>query len=325
MRQLWNLRSIGIVATLFTAAACGSSGRHATTTTSNASPTTTTTQSAVASSIPSTAAEPTSTETAQPSTSASVASADGTVGIVALGHSALTGENSSDTSPGRAAYANSWATGASPAVNSIYLRLLAVRPDTKGHVANEAVGGAVASSLPEQANSALRKVTKPQLVIIETIDNDIRCDGTDQTHIPELGASVAEALKVITAASPNSKILLVGQFGRPDATYIEQLVAAHPELKPSMQGTGPCDSFDPSGNINQQGIATLTGIIDAYEAEENRVCAQVPQCANDGGVRKQWVDHLDWYSSDFGHLNVTGLAHVAEQLWPVVQQLLKLS
>ena len=215
--------------------------------------------------------------------------------------------------------------GASPAVNSIYLRLLAVRPDTKGHVANEAVGGAVASSLPEQANSALRKVTKPQLVIIETIDNDIRCDGTDQTHIPELGASVAEALKVIIAASPNSKILLVGQFGRPDATYIEQLVAAHPELKPSMQGTGPCDSFDPSGNINQQGIATLTGIIDAYEAEENRVCAQVPQCANDGGVRKQWVDHLDWYSSDFGHLNVTGLAHVAEQLWPVVQQLLKLS
>lgn len=166
-------------------------------------------------------------------------------------------------------------------------------------------------------------VPKPQIVIIETIDNDIRCDGTDQIHIPELGASVAAALKVITSASPNSRILVVGQPGRPDADFIRQTVAAHPQRKKGFEGNGPCDFYDRSGTIDEQHIQTLSNIIDAYEAEENRVCLLVPNCADDGGARKQWVDHLDWFAPDLAHNNVTGLTHVAAQLWPVVRHLLQ--
>ena len=97
----------------------------------------------------------------------------------------------------------------------MYLRLVAALPDTLGHVANTARGGAVADALTVQAQSALRIVPHPALVIISTIDNDIRCDGTDAQHVPEFGVAVKKALDVITLASPDSKILLVGQAGRP--------------------------------------------------------------------------------------------------------------
>lgn len=63
------------------------------------------------------------------------------VGVIAVGHSGLTGEGSDPDRPGQDAMENSWATGDAPAVNSIYQRLVAARPATKGHVANMAVGG----------------------------------------------------------------------------------------------------------------------------------------------------------------------------------------
>lgn len=112
------------------------------------------------------------------------------VGVIAIGHSGLTGEGSDPDRPGQDAMKNSWATGDVPAVNSIYQRLIAVRPDTKGHVANMAVGGATSDTLASQAMAALEEVPAPELVIIQTIDNDIRCDGTDEAHLEELGLTV---------------------------------------------------------------------------------------------------------------------------------------
>ncbi len=136
------------------------------------------------------------------------------VGVIALGHSGLTGEGTAGTF--EPALENSYATGTTPEVNSVYLRLIKIRPETAGHVANTAVGGAVASSLPDQAEQALALVPIPALVIISTIDNDIRCDGTDGEHIPELGQDVRARLDIITTSSPNAQVLIVGQFGRPD-------------------------------------------------------------------------------------------------------------
>jgi hypothetical protein len=89
------------------------------------------------------------------------------------------------------------------------------RPETKGHVANAAVGGAPVSSLAGQAQAALRSVPTPELVIVQTMDDDIRCDGTDAGNVSTFGDTLKRALGSINAASPESKILLVGQLGRP--------------------------------------------------------------------------------------------------------------
>src|SRR5215470_16092391 len=105
-------------------------------------------------------------------------------GIIALGHSGLTGENSDPQSPGVPAPQNSWATGTNPAVDSIYQRLAAVDPAVRGHAVNEAGGGAPVGSLVGEATQALSVVPNPQLVIIEIIGTDVRCDGSDSSNYP---------------------------------------------------------------------------------------------------------------------------------------------
>src|SRR5215467_1548170 len=93
---------------VLTAASCGSSSRSASAATGAASATSSATTSA-----------------SQPLR-----------GIIALGHSALTGENSDPQRPGVPAPQNSWVTGTNRAVDSIYRRLAADDPTTRGQAVN---------------------------------------------------------------------------------------------------------------------------------------------------------------------------------------------
>jgi hypothetical protein len=252
-------------------------------------------------------------------------SADGNpVGVIAIGHSGLTGQGSHPSDPSRVALENSWATGTSPEVDSIYRRLVAVRPETDGHVVNTAQGGAPAAKLAGQARGALATVPAPALVIIQTIDGDIRCDGTDDQHVTEFGLALADALEVVTTASPDSRILMVGQLGRPSPSFVEKLVAEAPYVQAGFTGTGICDFFKPDGVLNEQAFDTLTSIIEVYEAEQARVCATVPNCRTDDGARAAYSDRLENFSSDWNHLNMQGQAAVAAITWPAVAALLEL-
>ena len=248
-----------------------------------------------------------------PVASTSPATTTGPVGVIAIGHSGLTGENSDPDRPFQPALENSWATGTNPDVDSVYLRLIDERPDTEGHVANTAVGGASGDGVGWiRPAPALDVVAAPQLVIIQTIDNDIRCDGTDADHVVEFGDSIADALNVISTASPDSDILMVGQLGRPDPAFVERLVAADPSQKPLLTGPAPCGFFDATGNLVEENFRSLTGIIDGYEAEQQRRCDAVAHCRTDGGVRAAYVDVLENFSPDWNHLNVRGQAAAAE-------------
>jgi hypothetical protein len=264
---------------------------------------------------------------AGPATSSTAPSANtaNPAGVIAIGHSGLTGEGSDPSRPGQVALENSWATGTSPQVNSIYRRLVAVRPETDGHVANTAEGGASASTLFAQAQRALETVPTPALVVVQTIDNDVGCDGTDDAHVPEFGVALADALELVTMASPDSRILLVGQLGRPSPSFVKKLVAEDPSVKADLTGTGLCDFYEPDGVPDKKAFATLSSIIEEYETEQARVCATVPNCGTDDGARAAYVDRLENFSSDWDHLNVRGQAEVAEITWPAVAALLGLS
>ncbi len=266
---------------------------------------------------PTVVAQPTST------TVPTALAADKPVGIIALGHSGLTGYGTDPKKPNRDAKTNSWATGTNPEINSIYQRLLAVHPETAEHVANTAQGGAQAITLIDQTRLALDQVPAPELVVIQTFDNDIRCDGSDPENLKTFGHFVEIALNEIVKTSPKSHILLMSQPGRP-ATFAEAL-QNNPVAKKAFTGTGMCDLFDPDGKINQEHVATLTKIIESYEAEQARVCAQVPQCTTDHGAATTFVDDINQLvPDDWGHLTVQGQARVAERIWPVVSELLEL-
>lgn len=262
---------------------------------------------------------------AQSPTGSSTSDPSHPVGIVSIGHSGLTGENSDPARPGQPVPENSWATGTSPKVDSVYLRMVAARPETENAVASSAFGGAPFSALPDQADVALGFVPHPQLIIIQTIDNDIRCDGTDARNVVAFGATMKQVLTSLTSATPASEILVVGQLGRPSPAYITRLVAAHPEVRSELAGPGICDFYDQHGKLDPKSFARLTAIIDAYEAEQARVCSHFPRCHTDEGVRATYQDTMRNFTSDFAHLNVRGQAAEAALIWPVVARILGLS
>ena len=176
-----------------------------------------------------------------------------------------------------------------------------------------------------QAQYALETVPTPALVVVQTIDGDIGCDGTDDAHVPEFGVALADALQLVTTASPDARILVGGQLGRPSPSFVKKLVAEDPTMKAALTGTGMCDFFRPDGVLNKKAFATLTSIIENYETKQARVCATVPNCGTDDGARAAYVDRLENFSSDWNHLNVRGQAEVAEITWPAVAALLGLS
>jgi hypothetical protein len=244
------------------------------------------------------------------------------VGFVAIGHSGQTGRGTAEQR--EAALEYSWATGTNPKVNSIYLRLVKVRPEDKGYVANTAINGATASALDGEADLALRQVSAPALVIISIIGNDTRCDGTDKQHIPEFGQAVGAALDNITEKSPNSRILIVGQMGRPSPALVREVVAHDPSAKYSVTGSGICDLYNAAGELVPSHIKTLTAIIEAYEAEQARVCAKYRQCHTDGGARAASKDKLENFAPDWIHHNIAGQTAEAAITWPVVEKILGL-
>jgi hypothetical protein len=249
-------------------------------------------------------------------------------GIIVLGHSALTGENSDPQSLGMPAPQNSWATGTNPAVDSIYQRLAAVDPTTRGHAANEAAGGATADTLVDQASQALSIEPNPRLVIIEIIGTDIRCDGSDSSNYPVFGQEVKAALDVIAGQAPHATILLVSRPGRPLQASKAIIGTAAVPISRANSASEMCSPFDPDLRLDMKHIRTWTGIIEGYESEQAKVCATVPECHTDNGLATHFQVSASYYnySNDWNwqHYNVTGLAALAAFMWPTVAKILNL-
>ena len=249
-------------------------------------------------------------------------------GIIALGHSALTGENSDPQSPGVPALQNSWATGTNPAVDSIYQRLAAVDPTVRGHAVNAAAGGAPANSLVGQATQALSVVPTPRLVIIEIIGTDIACDGSDSSNYPVFGQDVKAALDLIARQAPHATILLMSWPGRP--LQASKAIIGTPAVPISRANSASemCSPFDPDLRLDMKHITTWTGIIEGYESEQAKACATVPECHTDNGRATHFQVSASYYNYsddwDWQHYNVTGLAALAAFMWPTVAKILNL-
>ena len=83
---------------------------------------------------------------------------------------------------------NSWATGTNRAIDSVYLRLLALNPQLKGNNANDAESGTTMADLDGQAQSAVRRGA--ELVLIAMGTNDA-CGGRTgvMTEVPRFQTS----------------------------------------------------------------------------------------------------------------------------------------
>ena len=108
-----------------------------------------------------------------------------------IGHSGATGF---DSDPVRARWShNSWVTGDNPAVNSLYARILAHNPAIRGQKFNLAINGSDVTSLVLQARKAVTMKPTPELVVVQSIDNDIACDGSDPRRLKPFGTAFSKA------------------------------------------------------------------------------------------------------------------------------------
>jgi len=161
-------------------------------------------------------------------------------------------------------------------------------------------------------------------VIIDIIGTDIRCDGSDSSNYPVFGLQVQAALDLIARLAPHATILLMSRPGRPlsaSKAIIGTPGAAAP-ISQAQGGSDICSPFDPDLRLDMKHIMTLTGIIEGYESEQAKVCATVPECHTDNGRATHFQVPARYYSSDWEHLNVTGLAALAEFIWPTVAKIL---
>jgi hypothetical protein len=244
------------------------------------------------------------------------------LGLIAIGHSFLTGYDSNLPDHVSDAPENSWATGTNPKVRSIYQRLITSEPQIAGHVANLAEDGATADTLEIQAVEALKVVPHPQLVIVQTIDNDIMCDGTDPANYAPFGKNVKAALTKIVSSSPQTRILLLSKLGRP-ASYATA-VGMDRAAKLTATGNGMCDPYDAAGHLVIGHVRTALMILQGYEHQLVTVCASVPQCHYDATLATYHDSLRNLAVGDWYHLNVNGLAAEAALMWPPVATLLGL-
>jgi hypothetical protein len=232
--------------------------------------------------------------------------------MVVLGHSGATGYDS----PGGAA--NSWATGTNPEVDSIYLRLLATHPALEGHNYNVAVNGSEVDDLVRQAQVAVEKDPVPDLFLIQTVDNDIRCDGSDEANYEPFGSTLGEALDIIADGAPDADVVIVSSPWGTVQNYTEVL-AATPDGIAHVAGDGPCDTLDATGAQRPEAIAHQQEVIDAYLAQVQQACAEHLQCRYDDGAFRNVVITAGDLSPDFNHASIAGHAKLAAVVWPVVE------
>lgn len=232
--------------------------------------------------------------------------------IVAIGHSGLTGYDSDSSVPDTDVTANSWATGTNPDVDSIYLRVLAKNPAVKDHAANFAIDGSDVVSLLDQEKQAAAVTPTPDLVIIQSIDNDIQCDGTDPQNYGPYRQKLTTVMDALTNDLPNADIFFVSQWGTVkeyDAT-VRKIDAGH------ITGTGPCDPIDlEAGRLLPRREVYLQHLVDRYWRIVSAVCAQYPTCRTDHAAMQQMDLEPGDLAADLNHLSVAGHHKMAALAW----------
>lgn len=233
--------------------------------------------------------------------------------VVVLGHSGATGYNSDPSDPGADARANSWATGTNPAVDSVYRRLLLHSPQYEGHTTNLAEDGATVDGLLTQAAGVAGIRPHPGIVLVEIVDNDIRCDGTDSGNYAPFARKLSTALRTVSKAAPDAQLYLLSVWATTDV--YAHVIAGLPTARRENTGDGPCDLFDSAGRIRASAVTYEQAIVEHYQQQLAAVCREIPHCQYDDGALERFPLAAADLTSDANHLSVAGHKKYAELVW----------
>jgi hypothetical protein len=185
----------------------------------------------------------------------------------------------------------------------VYQRIVAVNPAARGQAYNFAVSGSGVDSLADQEKQAAAVTPAPDLVIIQSIDNDIHCDGTDPQNYGPYRRKLTAVMDSLTRDLPDATIFFVDQPA--DVRHYDQVVI---DTNPShITGTGPCDTIDAvTGELDPKREAYLQRVVDHYFAIITAVCARYPNCRTDEGLMQTMPLEKGDLTEELDHLSVTG-------------------
>jgi hypothetical protein len=161
-------------------------------------------------------------------------------------------------------------------------------------------------------------VPLPDLFLIQTVDNDIKCDGTDAGNYDLYETTLSSALQIIATAAPTATIFIVSSPWATAEHYAE-VTKGIPAVVHSASGDEPCDTFDSSGALRTEGITYLQDVIDHYLARVADACSQIAQCVYDDGAIANLDITVDDLGPDFNHLSIAGHAKMAATVWSAMQ------
>jgi lysophospholipase L1-like esterase len=239
--------------------------------------------------------------------------------MAVLGNSGATGYASNPAHTGQDARANSWATGTNPAVKSVYARILARNPAIRGHNQNFAQDDATVAGLAGQIRRAIALRTKPQLVLVQIGDNDIRCDGQDATRYAEFRAALTTQLEALATGLPKARILLVSPWGSL-SSYVRAIESLGLGVRLEHAGKGLCSLFAPgTGALVPAHVAYLQRTLNGYQAALAAACKAVPTCKWDGGAAARMTVTAADLAWRHEHLSIAGHAKLAAIEWAVLK------
>lgn len=205
----------------------------------------------------------------------------------------------------------SWATGSSPEVDSLAVRLLG-KAGAARRSWNYAVTGARMADLPGQMDRAVRR--KPQLVTVMVGANDAcRATPSAMTPVSAFRADFEDSLRSLRRALPKAQVFVASV---PDLKRLWSQGRTSPMGKqvwqlgicPSMLGDP--DALDSAAVLRRD---TVQKRVEDYNKVLREVCAEDERCRYDGGAvygyRFGTAQLSRW---DYFHPSVNGQARLAE-------------
>ncbi|CAL9536293.1 hypothetical protein SUDANB6_04161 [Streptomyces sp. enrichment culture] len=205
----------------------------------------------------------------------------------------------------------SWATGSSPEVNSLAVRLLG-RAGAAKRSWNHAVTGARMADLPGQMARAAAH--RPELVAVMVGANDAcRASVSAMTPVADFRAGFEDAMRTLRETLPKAQVYVASI---PDLKRLWSQGRADPMVKqvwklgicPSM--LADADALDAAAVRRRDAVERR---VAQYNAVLREVCAKDRRCRSDGGAvhafrfGTEQLSHWDWF-----HPSVDGQARLAE-------------
>lgn len=212
--------------------------------------------------------------------------------------------------------ARSWATGSSPEVNSLALRIATRQPAVEGHVYNLARVGARVGDLFGQV--ATINTLQPEYVTILIGGNDA-CAFSERamTPVATFRSQFADAMDQLATGLPQARVLVLSV---PDPLQLWALHRNNRRAVAVWESLGICQSALARARSNApEDTARRERVrqrVRDYNAELAAICAQYAQCRYDNGaVFSSSPAPEDISPLDYFHLSAQGQARLAELAW----------